>query len=57
MVVPLDEKMRQSRLRWFDHVQMRAINALVRKNELIQVEEMKKKMQGNTKNKINIGKK
>lgn len=35
---------------------MRAINALVRKNELIQVEGMKKKMQGNTKNKIISGK-
>lgn len=35
MVVPLDEKMREIRLRWLGHVQMRAINAPVRKNELI----------------------
>ena len=37
-VVPTDEKMRESRLRWFGHVQRRAINAPVRKIELIQVE-------------------
>ena len=35
MVVPLDEKMREIRLRWLGHVQMRAMNASVRKNELI----------------------
>jgi hypothetical protein len=34
--------MRESHLRWFGHVQRRAINAPVRKSELIQVEGTKK---------------
>ena len=34
--------MRKSHLRWFDHVQRREINALVRKSGLIQVEGTKK---------------
>ena len=34
-VTPIDEKMRDSRWRWFDHIQRIAINALVRKSELI----------------------
>ena len=29
-------------MRWFSHVQMRVINALIRKNEFIQVERIKK---------------
>jgi hypothetical protein len=37
-VVPIDENMRESLLRWFSHVQRRLINAPVRKSELIQVE-------------------
>jgi hypothetical protein len=37
-VAPIDEMMRKSQLRWFDHVQMRAITAPVKKSELIQVE-------------------
>ena len=41
-VVPIDEKMRENRLKWFSHVQMRVINALLRKNEFIQVERIKK---------------
>ena len=41
-VVPIDEKMRENHLRWFSHVQMRVINALLRKNEFIQVERIKK---------------
>ena len=36
------EKMRESRMRWFSHIQRIAINALVRKSELIQVEGTKK---------------
>jgi hypothetical protein len=32
---PIDEKMRDSHLRWFDHIQRIAINAPVRKSELI----------------------
>jgi hypothetical protein len=42
MVAPIDEKIGESCLRFFDHVQRRAINAQVRKSELIQVEGMKK---------------
>lgn len=34
----IHEKIRESRLRWFGHVQRRVINALVRKSELIQME-------------------
>lgn len=41
-VVPIDEKMRENCLKWFSHVQMRVINALMRKNEFIQVERIKK---------------
>ena len=37
-VAPIDEKMRESCLRWFGHVQRRVINEPVRKSELIQVE-------------------
>ena len=35
-------KKRESCFRWFGHVQRRAMNAFVRKSELIQVEGMKK---------------
>ena len=34
----MDQKIRESCLRWFDHVQRRAINEPVRKTELIRVE-------------------
>ena len=37
-IAPLDEKMKESCLRWFGHVQRRASNKLVRKSELIYVE-------------------
>ena len=33
-----DEKKKKSHLKWFGHVQRRAINALEMKSELIQVE-------------------
>lgn len=39
---PINEKMRESRLTWFNHVQMRTINVQVRKNELVKVEKTKK---------------
>ena len=45
------EKMRESRMRWFSHIQRIAINALMRKCELIQVEGTKK---GKRKTKNNI---
>ena len=32
IVSPIDEKIRESRLRWFGYVHRRAINALVRKS-------------------------
>ena len=38
----VEKKMRQNCLRWFGHIQRRAINALVKKNELFQVERTKK---------------
>ena len=37
-VAPIDEKMRENHLRWFGRVQRRAIDAPVKKSELIQVE-------------------
>lgn len=37
-----DEKMRESRLRWFDYVQRRAVNTLVGKGDLMQVVRMKR---------------
>ena len=42
-MAPIDEKMRESRLRQFDYMQRREINAPVRKSELIQVKETNKK--------------
>ena len=42
MVAHIDEKIGESCLRFFDHVQRRAINAQVRKSELIRVKGMKK---------------
>ena len=41
-VVSLCEKIMESYLRWFSHVQRREITAQVRKNELIQIERTKK---------------
>lgn len=38
----MDQKMMESRLRWFNHVQRRTSNAVVRISELIEVEGMKK---------------
>ena len=40
---PIDEKMRENHIRWYDQVLKRAINAPVRKRRLIQFEEMKKR--------------
>ena len=38
-VAPIEEKMRENRLRWFDHIQRRPINALVRKSNDIHIED------------------
>jgi hypothetical protein len=40
--VYFEKEMRQNCLRWFGHIQRRAINAPVKKNELFQVERTKK---------------
>ena len=37
-VAPIGDKMRESRLRWFGHVQRRPMTAPVRRSETIQVE-------------------
>lgn len=47
----MDQKMMESRLRWFNHVQRRTSNAVVRISELIEVEGMKK---GQSKAKITL---
>jgi hypothetical protein len=43
MCSPIDEKMGDSRLRWFDHVQRKAINVPEKKSELIQMKVTDKK--------------
>jgi hypothetical protein len=40
--VYFEKEMRQNCLRWFGHIQRRAINAPMKKNELFQVERTKK---------------
>lgn len=47
----MDQKMMESHLRWFNHVQRRTSNAVVRISELIEVEGMKK---GQSKAKITL---
>ena len=37
-VAPIEEKMRENRLRWFGHIQRRPINAHVRKSDVIHIE-------------------
>ena len=37
-VAPIDERIKESCLRWFYHVQQEAINTSMRKRDLIQVE-------------------
>ena len=41
-VAPINEKMRESHLRWFGYMQRRVTNAPIRTSEFIQVEETKK---------------
>ena len=53
-IVPIDEKIRESRLGWFGHVQRRATNALIRKSELIQVAGIKKKKKCRRRPKITL---
>ena len=44
-MTPIDEQMRKCPLRWFGHVQRKAITPLMRKRELTQVKRMKKKVE------------
>ena len=37
-VAPIEEKMRENRLRWFGHIQRRPTNAPVRKSDAIHIE-------------------
>ena len=37
-VAPIEEKMRENRLRWFGHIQRRPTNASVRKSDVIHIE-------------------
>ena len=48
-VTPIEDKMREHRLRWFGHVGRRPIDALVRRVEKIDIEQGKK-IEGDTKN-------
>ncbi|KAJ7957392.1 Retrovirus-related Pol polyprotein LINE-1 [Quillaja saponaria] len=36
-VAPIEEKMKENRLRWFGHIQCRPIDAIVKKDDLVQV--------------------
>ena len=36
-VAPIDEKMRENRLRWFGYIQRRPINAPIRKSDAIHI--------------------
>ena len=36
-VAPIEEKMRENRLRWFGHIQRRPINVPVRKSDAIYI--------------------
>ena len=36
-VAPIEEKIRENRLRWFDHIQRRSINAPIRKSDVIHI--------------------
>ena len=37
-VAPMKEKIRENQLRWFGHIQIRPINAPVRKRDIIHIE-------------------
>ena len=41
-VAPIEDKMRENRLRWFGHIGCRPMDALVRKVEKIDIEQSKK---------------
>ena len=42
VVAPIEDKMRENRLRWFDHIGRRPMDALVRRMEKIDIEQCKK---------------
>ena len=41
-VAPIEDKMREIRLRWFDHVKRRSVDAPVRRCEMINISEDKR---------------
>ena len=41
-VAPIEDKMRETRLRWFDHVKRKSVNATVRRCEMINIPEGKR---------------
>jgi len=48
-VVPIEDKLREERLRWFGHVKRRHMEVLVRQVEHIRLEDKKKKKKGRPK--------
>ena len=41
-VAPIEDKIRETRLRWFDHVKMRSVDAPMRRCEMINIPESKR---------------
>ena len=41
-IAPIEDKMRENHLQWFDHIKRKAMNALVRRMKKIDIEQSKK---------------